>query len=223
MIDATDLSLVLDRRAILDRVSFLVEQGESVALVGPNGSGKTSILRCVLSLVPFEGRVQVGGHDVARDEIAARSLVAYVPQRAAAFGETRADEALAFVARVRRIDPLRVGEVLHQVGLAAHARERVRTFSVGMQQRLSLGAALLADTPVLLLDEPSASLDREGQAMFAEVLGRLRDEGRTLLLASHRPEEVAHLTDRAVHVDAGRVAGETEEPRGRPIALGEGR
>jgi ABC-type multidrug transport system ATPase subunit len=74
-----------------------------------------------------------------------------------------------------------------------------------MQQRLSLAAALLADTPILLLDEPSASLDREGQVVFLDLMERLRREGRTILLASHRPEEVDHLADRVLRIAEGRI------------------
>lgn len=213
MISVTDLCLSLEGRPILDRISFAVERGESVGLVGPNGSGKTSILRCLLGLVPFHGRVRIDGHDAVHEPIAVRSLISYVPQKAA-FGDALAREVLAFVAKVRRIDRSRIPAMLREVGLEEHADKRVRTFSGGMQQRLSLALALLADTPVLLFDEPSASLDREGQGHFFEIVARLRTSGHTLLLASHRPEEVEALTNRVLHIDRGRLdAGATAAPR----------
>jgi ABC-2 type transport system ATP-binding protein len=214
VIAATDLRLAIDGRTVLDGVSFEVARGEAVALVGPNGSGKTSVLRCLLGLVPFTGRATIGRYDVVRAPVAARRLVGYVPQKVA-FGDARADEVLSFVARVRGIDPRGGAELLRAVGLEAHARERVRTFSGGMQQRLALGVALVGDPPVLLLDEPSASLDEEGQAMFHAAVAELRHRGHTLLLASHRPEEVASLTDRVLHVDRGRLG---EPPAGEPRA-----
>lgn len=220
MIDASELGLVLDGRTILDGVVFSVARGEAVALVGPNGSGKTSVLRCLLGLVPFTGRAAIGGHDVVREPVAARTLVGYVPQKVA-FGDARAAEVLAFVARVRGVDSRRVRDMLRDVGLEAHGAERVRAFSGGMQQRLALAVALVGDPPVLLLDEPSASLDHEGQVMFREMVGELRRRGHTLLLASHRPEEVASLTDRVVHVDGGRIATVAHPDRpGRVIAFG---
>ena len=214
MIRASDLRLVLDGHVVLDGVTFAIDAGQSVALVGPNGSGKTSVLRCLLGLVPFGGTATIGGHDVVRCAVAARSLVGYVPQKAA-FGDATAREALTFVARLRGVDPARATALLADVGLAAHAMERVRTFSGGMQQRLALAIALLGDPPVLLLDEPSASLDQEGQQRLHRIVARLRDEGRTLVMASHRREEVESLTDRALPVDLGRIV-----THGRVIPLG---
>ncbi|MBI3890443.1 MAG: ABC transporter ATP-binding protein, partial [Candidatus Wallbacteria bacterium] len=149
MIDLSNVVLRIGTNTILHGVSFCVEKGESVALVGPNGSGKTSILRCLLGLAPFEGQATIGGHDVLRQPLEARSLTAYLPQRAA-FGDSTPVEALTFVARLRRLDLALISRVLSEVGLTEHARERVRTFSGGMQQRLSLAVALLSDAPVLL-------------------------------------------------------------------------
>src|SRR5215813_4395789 len=103
MIVAQDVTLTLEGRRILDHVSFTIARGESVALVGSNGSGKTSLLRCMLGLVPFTGHLALDGHDVVRDPIGARTLLGHVPQ-VAAFGDESAREALAFAAKVRRID-----------------------------------------------------------------------------------------------------------------------
>jgi len=217
VIRAERLRLTIDGRAILDDVSFEIARGESVALVGPNGSGKTSVLRCLLGLVPFVGRARIGGHDVVRAPIAARTLVGYVPQKVA-FGDARAGEVLAFVARVRGLADEGIAGALRGVGLEAHANEPVRTFSGGMQQRLGIALALLGDPPVVLLDEPSASLDREGQDAFFALVGRLRASSHTLLLASHRSEEVASLTDRVLHLDRGRITSPSGNTRVIPLA-----
>jgi ABC-type multidrug transport system ATPase subunit len=211
MIAVRDLRLVLEGRTILDGVSFEVARGEAVALVGANGSGKTSILRCLLGFVPFAGRVTIEGHDVVREPVIARSLVGYVPQRAA-FGDARAADVLTFAAKVRRIDRTRVAAALALVGLRGHGEDRVRTFSGGMLQRLALAVALLPDPPIMLFDEPSANLDRDGQLLFHDLVARLRADGHTLVLASHRSEEVSSLSDRAIHVDGGRLVKAAAPP-----------
>ena len=207
MIRVKELRVRLGGRDVLAGVSLDVAPGESVALVGPNGSGKTTLLRCLLGLVPFGGRATLGGHDVWRDGVAARSLVGYVPQRPA-FGQATAEEHLAFVAKLRALDAARIADVLAEVGLASEGNRRARDFSGGMQQRLSLAAALLGDPPVLLFDEPTASLDQAGQRGFLELASRLRSGARTLLVASHRPEEVAALADRVVTLEDGRVVSD---------------
>jgi ABC-2 type transport system ATP-binding protein len=207
MIEVTDLSLDLGERRVLEQVSFRVSHGESVALVGPNGSGKTSAIRCILGLLPYSGRITVGGHDAWREPVAARTLVGYLPQRSA-FGDSTALEALRFTARLRGLDPKRALAALERVGLAAFAHERARTFSGGMQQRLALAVALLSDPPVLLFDEPTASLDRAGQKSFLTLAAELRGEGRTLVLASHRAEEIDQLADRVLELAGGRLVPE---------------
>ncbi len=204
MITVTDLSLELDGRKILDGASFHVARGESLALVGPNGSGKTSLLRCLLGLMPFRGKATIGGYDVVRNGLAARALVGYVPQ-CPAFDDALAVEVLEFVAKLRRIDRARAVEALRAVGLEEHARSRVRNFSGGMQQRLSLAVALLGETPVMLLDEPTAYLDEEAQEQFLETIRGLRERGCTLLIASHRSEEIARLAERVALVKQGRI------------------
>jgi ABC-type multidrug transport system ATPase subunit len=204
MIRARDLTVRIGERTILDGISLEVAQGEVVGLVGANGSGKSTLLRCLVGLVPYRGELSVGGRDVAADPVGAKSLIGYLPQKPA-FGDARAEEALRWVARLRGVPVARVGEVLQEVGLAAFARERAATFSGGMQQRLSLAMALLSGAPVMLLDEPTASLDLEGQRTFAEIAGSLRSSGRTVLISSHRPGEIGRLASRVVHLDSGRV------------------
>lgn len=204
MIRARELSVTLGGRRVLDRISLDVGRGEAVALVGANGAGKTTILRCLLGLVRYRGEVLVGGIDSAVDPIGAKRLIGYMPQ-VPTFCEETARGSLRFVAALRGSSPKELPGLLERVGLAAHAERPVRNFSTGMRQRLSLAAALVGAPSVLILDEPTASLDRKGQVEIAALLKRLQGEGLTLLLSSHRAEEIRALAHRIVALDEGRV------------------
>jgi ABC-type multidrug transport system ATPase subunit len=205
MIHVRGLSVVLGNRSIVQNLDFDVDEGTAVALVGPNGAGKTTVLRSVVGLVRYEGRIAIDGIDLAHDPVGAKRLIGYMPQ-VAAFCEETARASLVFLARLRRVPMAEVDSRLERVGLAEHARRRVRTFSTGMRQRLSLAAALLGDPPLLLLDEPTASLDVRGQAEFLDLLHTLQKEGRTLLLSSHRTEEIRALAERIIVLNEGRTA-----------------
>ena len=196
------------RATAVDGVSLEVPEGDAVALWGTNGAGKTTLIRCVLGLVRFRGRITVGGHDVRRNGKRARSLIGYVPQELGFYDDLGVTEAVLYFARLkgaRRTDP---GAVLDRVGLWGHGGKRIRELSGGMKQRLALAVALLGNPRVLVLDEVTASLDACGREEFVEVLAGLAAEGRSLLFASHRAEEVTTLARRVVMLERGRVTRE---------------
>ena len=204
MIGARGLRVRLGGRQVLGGVDFQVDTGETVALVGPNGAGKTTILRCLLGLVGFEGQITIDGIDVRRDPVAAKRRVGYMPQ-VPVFCEETPLGALAFVAALRGLPAKAAAPLLARVGLEAHARRSVRTFSTGMRQRLSLAAALVGDPTLLVLDEPTASLDLKGQIEIVALLHALQAEGRTVVMSSHRAEEIRALAQRMIVLDEGRI------------------
>lgn len=204
MITITDVSTKLGGRLILDHVGFEVGAGETVALVGANGAGKTTVLRCLLGLVHFTGSIRINEIALEKDPIQAKGLIGYMPQVPAFFEET-VEESLAFVAKLRGRDSAEIYPLLERVGLLKDAARAVRVLSTGMRQRLSLAASLIGKPPVLILDEPTASVDLKGQTEIIEFLQDLQSEGQTILLSSHRAEEVRALVDRIVVMDEGRV------------------
>lgn len=204
---ADNVSISFGERRVLDGVGFAIPHGQTVALMGPNGAGKTTILRCVLGLVDYRGTIEVDGFDVRRRGVAARGRIGYVPQ-VPAFFDLTAREMLHFVARLRRAPVQEADGALERMGLGQHADRRVRAFSGGMQQRLSLAAVLLGDPPLILLDEPTANLDPVARVELLELLQGFRAEGKTLVLSSHRPREVRGLVDRVVVLREGKVAAD---------------
>jgi ABC-type multidrug transport system ATPase subunit len=188
------------RRAVLDGVTFAVGPGQVVALLGGNGAGKTTTLKCILGVTAFEGAITVG-----RRSREARRLVGYVPQLPALAEEDSCEKALAFIAELRQVAPSAVGDALERVHLAAERYTRVGELSGGMRQRLALAAALLGDPQLLLLDEPTASLDAESRAQVDEIIRDLRAEGRTIVLSTHQHQGLDRLADRVLVLKEGRL------------------
>lgn len=210
MITIENVSKRFGRNKALAGVNLNIAAGESVALWGANGAGKTTLLRCVLGLLRFEGRISIGGHDVARSGKCARMLVGYVPQELGFYDDLRVAEAVVFFAKLKRLSVESINSVLSGVGLVGHERKRIRELSGGMKQRLALAIAMLGDPPVLVLDEVTASLDACGRGEFVALLRQLAGAGRTFLFASHRIEEVTTLAQRVIVLEQGRIASECD-------------
>ena len=173
-----------------------VRPGTPLAVIGPNGAGKSTLVRILAGvLTPTGGRVElgIGGQTVAVDQHAHR--VGLVTPDLALYPPLTARETLSFLARVRGIDSPEavIAGTLERVGLAERADDRVATFSTGMRQRLRIGTALLHDPPVLLLDEPGATLDPSGRDLVADLVA---DSSRVVVLATNDPDEAGLCTER---------------------------
>jgi ABC-type multidrug transport system ATPase subunit len=191
----------------VDDLSFEVEAGETFALIGPNGAGKTTTLKILLGLVrPDAGSVAIGGAGLPPHDPRARGELGYVPQRVEFPPARTVAEVLGFFAELRGLPPAAVARALERVGLTSHAARRASELSGGYTQRLSLGQALLGDPALLVLDEPTASLDPEATWEFRSLLEQLRREGKTILLSSHLLAEVERVADRVLILVNGRRA-----------------
>jgi ABC-type multidrug transport system ATPase subunit len=190
----------------LDGVTLDIAPGERVAFVGTNGSGKTTLLRALLGLVRVEGRVTIGGVDVARRPEIALRHVAYIPQIAPPL-EALVAEVVQAHAALRGLGPSDVERRARRLGLdlGACAAKRLRDLSGGMKQKLLAAMALATEAPILVCDEPTANLDGEARAAFFAELAD-RPAASIVVLCSHRSEEVAVLVDRVVELRDGRVA-----------------
>lgn len=217
-IEVRDLHVALGGNPIVHGVSFTVPQGEILALMGGNGSGKTTTVKAILGIVPIlAGRVEIDG--VPADE-ALRERVGYVPQRTSAAGGVSASALEVVVSGLlhdRRLVPPRNAraqalEALDAVGLASEARSDVSTLSGGQQQRVLIARAMVRRPCVLILDEPLAGVDLPSQNVFAGVLKNLKDQGATVLIVLHEIGPLKDLIERAVVLDQGRVAHDGKPP-----------
>jgi ABC-2 type transport system ATP-binding protein len=195
------------KRTAVDGVSFTVGRGEVVGLLGPNGAGKTSVIKMLLGLVsPDAGDVLLLGEPA--DDPRARARVGYLPELFRYQPWLTAAEVLDLHVRLSGADvpAARRRECLARVGLADRASGRVGSFSKGMQQRLGLAVALVAEPELVVLDEPTSALDPVGRADVRDILLALKESGVAVLLNSHLLGEVERVCDRAVILDQGRVA-----------------
>ena len=205
MITVTHLTKTFGNFTAVDDLSFEVAPGEAVALWGANGAGKTTVIRSLLGLLSARGELRVNGFDARRQGKQARAAVGYVPQELAFYDDLSARETLLFYARLKHIAAHRVDEVLNEVGLSAHGHKIVAALSGGMKQRLALASALLADPPLLILDEPTSNLDTAARDEFIKLLLAQKQRGKTLLFTSHRLEEVELLASRVLVLEDGRL------------------
>jgi ABC-2 type transport system ATP-binding protein len=205
VIELVGLTKAFRARVAVDDLTVTVEPGRVTGFLGPNGSGKTTTMRCILGLTrPTSGTATVLGRPYRQLGSPMRGVGALIDPRARHPGRTAYAHLLA-LAQSNALPRGRVDEVIDLVGLEAVAGDRVRGFSLGMAQRLGIAAALLGDPDVLLLDEPVNGLDPEGIRWMRELLRDLADEGRTVLVSSHLMSEMQDTADHLVVLGRGRL------------------
>src|SRR6266536_3737626 len=197
-----------------------VPSGGVFGFLGPNGSGKTTTIRCLLGLVsPTAGACRLLGASSRGELAAVLPRVGSLVEAPAAVPGFSGRRNLTLLARIAGVGRRRVDEVLELVDLAGRAGDRVRTYSLGMRQRLGIAAALLKDPEVLILDEPANGLDPAGIKEVRNLLRSLADEGRTVFLSSHLLGEVQQICDRVAILSRGKLIA--EGPVAEVLARGE--
>lgn len=196
-------------RRVLDGVDLQIGAGESVALLGANGSGKTTTLRCILGLARADtGRILVAGVDVRREPAAARARLSYLPQRSVFPPTLTVRETLRVVAQLRSLTQADVDREIDQCGLVSLADCGVGQLSGGERQRLAMAIAFLPSVDLYLFDEPSANLDPTASKLLFRRARELKRDGRTLLFTTHVAADVRFLASRAVFLRGGRITSE---------------
>jgi ABC-2 type transport system ATP-binding protein len=205
VIELDGLTKRYGNRLAVDDLTVTIEPGRVTGFLGPNGSGKTTTMRCILGLTrPTSGTARVLGRPYRELAHPMCRVGAVIDPRARHPGRTAYSHLLA-LAQSNALPRDRVDDVIELVGLEPVAHERVRGFSLGMGQRLGMAAALLGDPDVLLLDEPVNGLDPEGIRWVRQLLRALADEGRTVLVSSHLMSEMEDTADHLVVLGRGRL------------------
>ncbi|MBE3002309.1 ATP-binding cassette domain-containing protein [Nocardiopsis sp. HNM0947] len=205
MISIDGVSKTYGKARAVENVGFTAEPGAVTGLIGPNGSGKSTTLRILLGITrPDTGTATVGGSRY-RDLAFPLRTVGALLDNAAPLPERRAVDHLTWIARSNGIPKVRAREVLDAVGLSRAAKDRVKSYSLGMRQRLGIAAALLGDPDIIVLDEPMNGLDPEGIRWIRDLMRERADAGGTVLVSSHFMKELESVADHAVLLAGGRV------------------
>ena len=204
MIELKNVVKTFRRTRVLDGLSLTINDGDRIALIGSNGAGKTTMIRCILGEYVHEGDVLVNGLSPRRDRIAVLRHVAFVPQMPPPLRMPVRD-LVSFAARLCGTTPGRIGEIAARMGLDIEevARRPFLKLSGGQKQKLLIAIAMGRDADILIMDEPTANLDPAARQILFDLLSENLD--KTMIISSHRLEEVAMLVNRVIELDRGRV------------------
>lgn len=211
VIEARDLTKRYNGTAVVNGISFAVARGEIFGLLGPNGAGKTTTILMLLGLSDISsGQARVLGYDPAREPLAVKRRVGYLPDQVGFYDNLTAAENLRYAARLMGIErgerEDKITASLRHVGLADVTDKRVGTFSRGMRQRLGLAEILIKEAQIAILDEPTSGLDPQATVELLNIIRELKHQGVSVLLSSHLLERVQSVCDRVALFNQGNIA-----------------
>jgi len=187
---------------VLKDITFHLEEGKTLGILGPNAAGKTTLLKIVATILkPSSGRIAIMGIDALKNPSKVRKLISYVPEYPSLFEELTAEENILHFSKVSRAQN-DFEEVVEMLGIPL--KKPVRILSKGMKQRVSLAISLLKNPKVLLLDEPTSGLDRESSEIIWQVLEKLKKNGVTMMISSHSEEDILKMCDRILVMNEGK-------------------
>ncbi len=201
-----------ENRAV-EGLSFHVQAGEIYGLLGPNGAGKTTTLRMLSGLIkPTDGRAVVNGHDVAEQPLEAKRSIGFLTANTGLYQRLSPREVLLYFAELQGLDPevaqRRVEELIEWLEMTDFADQRCGALSTGQRQRTSIGRALVADPPILIMDEPTLGLDVLTNRVILDFIKQQRQAGKTILLSTHYLHEAEDICDRIGLLHRGRLVAE---------------
>ena len=196
-------------------ISFNINKGEIFGLIGPNGAGKTTTLRVISTLLTItSGSIKVMGYDLENQPGEIRKIISYLPEDAGAYKNLTGKRYLEFIANF--FEPNKKQEIIKKgiqiADLEDRIKDKVDTYSKGMQRRLLVGRALMTDPRVAILDEPTSGLDVINAQEIRNIIKKTTQEGATVLLSSHNMLEVEYLCNRIALIDDGKIV-ERGEPK----------
>ncbi|WP_050613852.1 ABC transporter ATP-binding protein [Bacillus testis] len=205
-VELKHLTKIYTKDSRVEEISFSIHQGEIVALCGGNGAGKSTLIKMITGIIkPTSGHIEVDGKIVDPLSLDYRHTFSYMPDDMLFPRQLSAIEVLYFFAHLRKVPKEKAVEVLEMVGLYEERNRLIKHFSKGMQQRLSFAQALLADTPFLILDEPTNGLDPFWVYRFKEIMHEEKMKGKAILFTTHILTLVEEIADKAAFIEGGQL------------------
>lgn len=212
IIELKNVTKKINHRLILDNISLTIDQHHIYGISGPNGSGKTILLKTILGFVkPNTGNITVQGHKIRKDQMFASNV-------GFSFGEEGllpmfdSQTNLQLLLKHHQLNQSKViSTALSKVGLDPYDHRKVQAFSLGMKQRLSIACALVNDDPIIILDEPTNGLDKKGQLFLVDLIQQLKKEQKTVLLTSHDEFFLKRSSDHIFQINDGKIRIETAQ------------
>jgi ABC-2 type transport system ATP-binding protein len=197
----------------LDGLTIDVAPGEIYGLIGPNGAGKTTTIKLLVGLLkPTSGSILVNGTDIAKDGIAAKRVIGYIPDEPYLYGRLTPSELMDFKGSLHDMTPAHLergkGELLELVGLADYRNNLIESFSLGMRQRLAIAVSLLPSPRIIVVDEPLVGLDPNGMRRIKDIFRSLAAQGRTVFISTHMLHVVEEIAHRIGVLHKGRLLAE---------------
>ena len=206
IINVNDVCLTLGKTEILKHINVSFEEGKIHGLIGRNGSGKTMLMKCICGFIPVtEGEILVNNQKVGVKDKFAENL-GFIIETPGFMPNYTAYKNLEFLSSINsKVNKQRIREVIELVGLDPDSKKKVGKFSLGMNQRLGLAQAIIDNPDLLILDEPFNGLDNDGVKQIRKLLLTLKEQGKTIIMASHTKEDINILCDRVCFMDNGRL------------------
>ncbi len=207
IIQVRDVNLIIGKEQILHDINVDFEKGKIHGLIGRNGSGKTMLMKCICGFVRYtSGEICVDGKRIGKDTDFPKNIgiIIETPGFIPYYSGYKNLKLLAGLKN--KIGKKEIEETIELVGLDPKLKKAVRKYSLGMRQRLGMAQAIMENPDILILDEPMNGLDKEGVADMRELLMKLKEEGKTIILASHSSEDIAILCDTVHEMDKGKLS-----------------
>jgi len=211
IISVQNLTRKFGKLIAVDRVNFDVRQGEIFGFLGPNGAGKTTTVRMLTGVIdPSSGTATIQNHDIRKEKLRSRAHIATVPEEANVYSDLSVWQNIMLMGElhgIRRNQRIRTGKkLLNDLGLAERQKQKARTLSKGLRQRLMLCAALITNPDILFLDEPTSGLDVQSARLIRKIVTDLNKKGLTVFLTTHNMSEARELCTRIAIINQGRIA-----------------